>query len=61
MMVERKTAVGELKAAQDVLLRIQKADARRGALARRALYLESFPEAAPARGITARIGDTLRS
>jgi len=46
-------------AAQAVLFKIQKADARRGALARRAMFLESFPEPAP-RGIVERIGDTLR-
>jgi len=46
--------------AQGVLLEIQRVDARRGALARRAMFLESFPEPAPSRGITARIGDALR-
>ncbi len=46
--------------AQAVLFSIQKADARRGALAQRAMFLESFPEPEPSRGITARIGDALR-
>ena len=45
--------------AQAVLFEIQKADARRGALARRALFLESFPEAEP-RGILERAGAVLR-
>lgn len=42
-----------------ILLEIQRVDARRGALARRAMFLESFPESEP-RGITARIGDAVR-
>ena len=47
-------------AAQAVLLEIGKVDARRGARHLRALYLESFPEPTPSRGIVERIGDTLR-
>ena len=46
--------------AQGVLLRIQKADAVRRAAHLRSLFLESFPEPAPSRGIVERIGDTLR-
>jgi len=46
-------------AAQAILLDIGKVDARRGAFARRAMFLESFPEPAP-RGIVERIGDAVR-
>ncbi len=60
-------AIAELEAkrerlrteAQAVLFSIQKADARRGALARRAMFLESFPEPEP-RGILERAGAVLR-
>jgi len=48
-------------AAQAVLLEIGKVDARRGARHLRALYLESFPEPEPSRGIVERIGDAVRS
>ena len=47
-------------AAQAVLFEIQKADARRGALARRAMYLESFPEPAPQPSLLERAASALK-
>ncbi len=47
-------------AAQAVLFEIQKADARRGALARRAMYLESFPEPAPQPTLLERAASALK-
>jgi len=55
-VVQREKRREEAKA---ILAEIQKCDARRDALARRAMYLESYPEPEP-RGVLERIGDAVR-
>jgi len=46
--------------AAEILLEIQRVDARRGALARRAMYLESYPEPQPSPTLLERAGAALR-
>ncbi len=46
--------------AAEILLEIQRVDARRGALARRAMYLESYPEPEPSPTLLERAGAVLR-